>query len=115
MAIAVVNPTKNALCTAYAQLGAYISVHTGDPGTTGASEAQNGSPAYTRMATTWGAAANGSITGSQVTINLPAGTYGWAGLWTAASGGTFLDKVQIPPTTLGAQGTLLITPTFTIS
>ncbi|WP_431968248.1 phage tail fiber protein [Nocardia sp. bgisy134] len=116
MAIAVTS-TKNALCTAYANIATtvYISVHTADPGTNGANEASGGSPAYKRVATTWSAPANGQITGSQVTIDLPAGTYTHAGLWSALNGGTFIDKVAIASTTLGAQGTLLITPTFTMS
>ncbi|MBP1158257.1 MULTISPECIES: hypothetical protein [unclassified Rhodococcus (in: high G+C Gram-positive bacteria)] len=116
MAIAVTS-TKNALCAAYAATATtvYVSVHTGDPGPTGLAEASGGAPAYVRVATTWGAPANGQITGSQVTVNLPAGTYTHAGLWSAATGGTFIDKVAIAPTTLGAQGTLLITPTFAVS
>ncbi|PXX52624.1 hypothetical protein DFR70_1329 [Nocardia tenerifensis] len=116
MAIAVTS-TKNALCTAYANIAptVYVSVHIADPNTTGGNEASGGSPAYARVATTWSAPANGQITGSQVTINLPPGTYTHAGLWTAATGGTFIDKVAIAPTTLGAQGTLLITPTFAMS
>lgn len=116
MAIAVTS-TKDALCAAYANISTavYVSVHTADPGTTGTNEASGGAPAYKRVATTWSAPANGQITGSQVTVDLPAGTYTHAGLWSAATGGTFIDKVAIASTTLGAQGTLLITPTFTIS
>lgn len=116
MAIAVTT-TKNALCTAYATISTpvYVSVHIADPGTNGSNEASGGSPAYKRVATTWSAPANGQITGSQVTIDLPTGTYTHAGLWTALTGGTFIDKVAISSTTLGGQGTLLITPTFTIS
>lgn len=114
MAIAVV-ATKNSLCTQYASLGAYISVHTASPGGTGANEATGGSPAYARIATTWGSASASAISGSQVTINLAAGTYTFAGLWTAATSGTFIDQVAISSTTLGSQGTLLITPTFTMT
>ena len=116
MAIAV-TATKNALCAAYASISTtvYVSVHTADPGTTGANEATGGSPAYKRVATTWSAPANGQVTGSLVTIDLPPGTYTYAGLWSALTGGTFIDKVAIPSTTLGGQGTLLVTPTFTMS
>ncbi|WP_278266208.1 hypothetical protein [Nocardia sp. AG03] len=116
MAIAVTS-TKNVLCAAYANIAStvYVSVHTGDPGTTGTNEASGGSPAYARVATTWSAPANGQISGSQVTVDLPAGTYTHAGLWSAPTGGTFIDKVSIASTTLGAQGTLLITPTFAMS
>jgi hypothetical protein len=114
MAIAV-TATKNALCTTYSQQGSWISLHTASPGGTGANEASGGSPAYARQQTTWGSASNSQISGSQVTINVPAGTYTYAGLWTAQTGGTFVDQVQISSTTLGAQGTLLITPTFSMT
>lgn len=116
MAIAVTT-TKNALCTAYANIAptVYVSVHFADPGTNGGNEASGGSPAYARVATTWSAPSNGQINGSQVTINLPPNTYTHAGLWSAPTNGTFIDKVAIASTTLGAQGTLLITPTFTMS
>ncbi|QKT13946.1 hypothetical protein HUN07_04355 [Rhodococcus sp. W8901] len=93
----------------------YVSVHTSDPGPTGLAEASGGAPAYARVATTWGAPANGQMTGSQVTVNLPAGTYTHAGLWSAATAGTFIDKVAITEMKLSAQGTLLITPTFAVS
>lgn len=114
MSIAVTN-TKNALADKYGTLGTFISVHTASPGSTGASEATGGTPAYVRKATTWGAASGGTITGSEVTIDVPAGTYAYAGLWSAATGGTFIDTVAVVSTTLGAQGQLKITPTYTQS
>jgi hypothetical protein len=115
MAIAV-TATKNVLCNAYAGIGTsgtYVSIHTASPGGTGANEASGGS--YARVATTWASAANSQVSGSQVTINLPAGTYTYAGLWTAATGGVFIDQVAIASTTLGSAGTLLVTPTFTMT
>ena len=114
MAIAV-NATKNTLSDAYKGLGTYISVHTGDPSTTGANEASGGSPAYARIATTWGSSSAGVVSGSQVTINVPAGTYTYVGLWSASTAGTFIDKCAITSTTLGAQGQILVTPTFTVT
>lgn len=114
MAIAV-TATKNSLCTTYAGLGSYISIHTASPGGTGANEATGGSPAYARQSTTWGSASASTITGSQVTINLAAGTYTYAGIWTAATSGTFIDQVAISSTTLGAQGQLLVTPSFSMT
>lgn len=114
MAIAV-TATKNTLVTAYTGTGGWVSVHTADPGTTGANEATGGSPAYARKQTTWGGAASSASTGSAVTIDVPAGTYTFAGLWSAATGGTFIDKVAITTTTLGAQGQIVVTPTFTES
>jgi hypothetical protein len=114
MAIAV-NATKNTLSDAYKALGTWISVHTGDPTTTGGSEASGGSPAYARVATTWGSSSAGVVSGSQVTINVPAGTYTYVGLWDASTAGNYRDKCAITSTTLGAQGQILVTPTFTIT
>lgn len=95
-------------------LGSWISLHTADPGTTGASEATGGSPAYARKQTTWtGGASDGVVNGSQVTIDVPAGTYTHVGIWSAATGGTFVGKCSIASTTLAAQGQVLVTPTFT--
>ena len=112
-----VNATKEALADAYIALGAYVSLHTGDPSTTGANEATGGSPAYARKQTTWSADAvdDGVRAGTEVTIDVPAGTYTWAGLWSAVSGGTFIDKVDITDTVMSAQGQIKVTPTYTQS
>ena len=115
MAIAT-NAAKESLASAYAGLGTWISVHTASPGTTGANEATGGAPAYARKQTTWsGGASDGVTTGSQVTFDLPAGTYSHIGIWSASTAGTFVDFAAITPVTLGAQGQLLVTPTFTQS
>lgn len=111
-----VTATREALAVAYSGQGSWISVHTAAPGSTGASEAAGGSPAYARKQTTWTAgSSDGVVTGSQVTFDLPAGTYVAVGIWTAATAGTFIDGAAITSTTLGAQGQLLVTPTFTQS
>ncbi|WP_032364006.1 phage tail fiber protein [Rhodococcoides fascians] len=104
MAIAV-TATKNALATAYAAQGSWLSLHTASPAATGANEASGGSPAYARKQTTWGSAANSTVTGSEVTFDVSAGSYSHWGLWTAATGGTFLDGGALTATvTLSAQG-----------
>jgi hypothetical protein len=94
--------------------GNWVSLHTADPGTTGASEATGGSPAYARKQTTWsGGASDGSVTGSQVEFDAPAGTYPWAGVWTAQTGGTFLGGLQLSSSAvLAAQGLVRVTPTI---
>ena len=109
-----VNATKEALAAEYTGLGSWISVHTADPGSTGASEATGGSPAYARKQTTWSAGAvDGVYTGTPVTFDLPAGTYANAGIFSASSGGTFVDKAGFPSTVLNAQGQITFTPTYT--
>src|SRR6266568_4237541 len=78
----------------------------------GANEVVGGS--YVRVSTTWGAIAAGSVTGSQVTINVPAGTTitSW-GLWTLSSGGLYVDGGQLPTNVLySSAGTYLITVTL---
>lgn len=110
------NATKEAAAAAVTGLGSWISLHTADPSTTGANEATGGSPTYARKQTTWSAgASDGVYTGSQVAIDVPAGTYTHVGQWSAASGGTFIQAVAITSTTLGAQGQILVTPTDTES
>lgn len=103
------NPVKEAAALAVTALGASISLHTADPGTTGSSEATGGSPAYARKTTTWtGGTADGIVAGSQVTFDAPAGTYTHMGCW---NGSTFLWGLPLSSSvTLGAQGQILVTP-----
>ena len=108
--------TREAAALAVTGLGSWISVHKTDPGTTGAGEATGGSPAYARKQTTWAAgASDGVVSGSKVAIDLPADQYGYFGVWSAATGGTFIGGGAIVATTLTAQGQIEITPTYTQS
>ena len=104
--------TLNTAVTAVTALGTWISAHTGDPSTTGANEVAGGS--YARKQTTWGAAANGDQTGSQVSITIPGGnTVTHWGLWTAVSGGTFRGGFELDSSEgFGAAGVLNLTPTI---
>lgn len=105
--------TKEDVAIYYGSLGAFISLHTGDPGSTGANEVSGGS--YARKQTTWtGGAVDGSIAGSAVTIPVPAGTFTYAGIWSAATGGRFVDKIAISSTQLGAPGEIVVTPAVTV-
>lgn len=106
---------KEAAADAIAALGNFISLHTADPGTTGTNEATGGSPAYARQPTTWpsGDAIDGIVDGSQVVIDVPPGTYTHFGIWTAASGGTFIGGDAITSTPMGAQGQIKVTPKIT--
>ncbi len=70
----------------------YQSLHTADPGTTGASEVTGGS--YARQAITFAAASGGSKASNLATsfTGMPAESGGtpYLGLWTAATAGTYL-------------------------
>lgn len=106
--------TRNTLADALANIGAYYSLHTADPGTTGASEATGGSPAYARKLTVFAAASGGSRVGTLVTFDLAAGTYTHWGQWTAVSGGTYIDGGALPASEVyAAQGQYDLTPTIT--
>lgn len=116
--MAFTNASKEAAAAAVVTgTNQFISLHTGDPGTTGANEATGGSPAYARKSTTWSAgASDGSVSGSQVTFDVPTGTYTHMGIWSAVSGGTFVGGFALSSSAaLGAQGQVLVTPTVTVS
>lgn len=106
---------KNSLATKYGTDAAFLSLHTADPGTTGASEVSGGSPAYARMAVTWSAPTNGVITAS-VTFDVPAGTtVAYVGVWSAATAGTFLDKGTVTSQNFASQGQYTVSVTFTVT
>lgn len=112
------NASLQTMADAGAALGASISLHTADPGTTGASEVSGGSPAYSRKTTTFGAstivAGNAVATGSTVTFDVPASTtVAFYGVW---SGATFkYGRPVTPNITIGSggNGKVDIIPTFT--
>jgi hypothetical protein len=112
MAIAVA-ASRQTVANAYAGLGAYIGVCTGDPGTTNtpANEATGGG--YVRVATTWTPGSTGTEAGSAVTVNVPAGTFTYILLASASSGNTMVDKTAVASTTMSAAGQLVITPNYT--
>lgn len=68
----------------------YVSLHTADPGETGASEVTGGS--YARQQAAFGAAASGAVTNSALIsfTGMPAATVTHAAIWDAVSGGNCL-------------------------
>lgn len=103
---------RNALASAIAAGATWVSLHTSDPGTTGAGEAAG----VARKQTTWGSPASGDITGSQVAFDIPGGgggPYTHFALWTAVSGGTFYGGGTLTPAeTFAGAGQLRVTPTI---
>lgn len=95
----------------------HASLHTAAAGTTGASEATGGSPAYARKPITWtDGAADGSTAGSTVSFDVPAGTYVEIGFWTALTGGTFIGSIALASNAVvGSQAKVDVTPTLTAS
>lgn len=80
----------------------YVSLHTADPGTTGASEVGGG--AYARQPASFElSGANPTVASNENAIDFPQATTNWGtithfGIWSAATGGTFLggDSVETP-------------------
>lgn len=94
----------------------YVSMHTADPGTTGASEATG--TAYARGSSTFPSASGGTgSTGSQATVTARTGSSTAAthvGIWTAITGGTFICGIPLSVTEnfSTAGGELKYTPTL---
>jgi hypothetical protein len=89
MARASANAEDLALTAIGTGVSSYISLHSADPGTTGASEISGGS--YARVSVTWGSASAGSMANTNtLTINVPSSTtVAYFGLWSASSSGTY--------------------------
>lgn len=103
---------KNSLATKFGTDAAYVALFTtapsgGSPGT----EVTGGT--YARVAATWGSPANGVITAS-ATLNVPAGvTVNGAGVYSALTGGTYIDGGSVTAQTFGTAGTYVLSLTFT--
>lgn len=115
--MAAADALKQAIADYVGTLGASISLHSADPGTTGANEIAGGG--YARKATVWGAAAivggNAVITGSTQQFDVESGDSATHfGVW--GPGPTFrYGKTLTPGITItgGANGKVDVTPTYT--
>jgi len=106
-------PTEvQAIAAAEAAKITHLSLHTANPGTTGASEATGGAPAYARQPTTV-TASSGTATSTQVTFDVPAGTYSHFGAW---AGATFIGGNPLQtPQGVSSQGQLKLTVTLPVT
>jgi hypothetical protein len=98
---------KNSMLDNFGTLAVYASLHTADPGTTGANELSGGSPAYARQSLAWNAAASASKTNSgTITWNVPASTtVAYVGYWSASTSGTFYGSRALSASeTFSGQG-----------
>ena len=113
--MSIPDSVKNDLADTWAA-AKYVAVFTGAAGTTGANEATGGG--YARKATTFPSATGGSTQGSQVAISVAAGDYEEAGLFTAATSGTFRGSNAFTGGTVSVSGTgaeIKVTPTVSLS
>lgn len=101
---------KNAMLNHIGSVAGFASLHTADPGDSGASEVSGG--AYARQAVTWAAASAGNLDSSNTpAFDVPGGTtVSHAGFWSAATGGTFYGG-----NALSASETFTANGTYTLS
>jgi hypothetical protein len=102
---------KNAMLNALGALAGFASLHTADPGDSGANEISGGSPAYARKAVTWNAASGGSMDDSNVPVFdiPPATTVAFAGFWSLVTGGVFYAGSDVTDEVFANQGTYTLT------
>jgi hypothetical protein len=109
------NAIKNALADRYGATALFAALFSTAPSGTPGTELSGGSPAYARKALTWSTAANGVVTAT-ATFDVPAGaTVAGAGVYSAATGGTYLDGIPLTSQAYASQGTYAVTLTFTQS
>lgn len=106
------NAGRAVMLDALGGVATFVSLHTSDPGTTGAAEVSGGSPAYARKGVSYSAAVGGLKESSTSTVhNVPgATTISHFGLWSALTGGTFYGGG-----TLSATETFATAGTYTIA
>lgn len=106
----VANSVLNAILNATAYTGPadiFVSLHTADPGGTGASEATGGS--YVRQEVDFASASSASAASNAAIEfeDMPAATITHIGLWDAATSGNFLVSGALTaPVAVGAGNTL---------
>ena len=106
---------KNSLAAKYAADALYGALFTTAPsGGTAGTEVTGGSPAYARKALSWSAPSNGVITATG-TFDVPACTVKGTGVYSAATGGTYLDGNTVADVMFAGQDTVTVTFTFTQS
>lgn len=111
----LITARKQNLVDTWKGYGNFFGVCTGNPGdtTTPANEAS-----YTsgnRVATTWASNSDGTVSGSAVLLNAPAGTYTHGTQCSAATGATQIAWAALSPTIiLNAAGQVVLTPQLAV-
>lgn len=110
---------RTTMATSYSTaIGKFGALTTGTvPGATTATEVSGGSPAYARIAPSWGTASASVITTTAaLAFNVPASTTvtGFE-FFDASTVGNYLDGCTITSQLFSSQGTYSITPTYTQS
>ena len=112
-----IGTTRQSLANAYGNLGNWFAACTGDPGATSTvaneTSGTGGSGAYARLQGTWSSGSNGVLTCTNVILSVPAATFTFGSLCSAATGAAQLDNAAITPTAFASPGQLVFTPGYT--
>lgn len=100
---------RNSMADHWASQGATYSLHTGDPGVNGTANEATG-PNYARQTTVFGAAVDGTVTGSQIIFEVPADDYTHMCRW---DGTTLLTILDTTDATIAPDGEVKVTPSYT--
>ena len=104
----LLDATLNSMADHLAGLITHVSLHTADPGTSGANESSAG-----RQPVTWTAAATGDIEATaplEFTGGTASGPITHVGFWSAATGGTFHgSQATTGDSTFSSTGTVTLT------
>ena len=105
--------SRQTLADAYKGLGNWFAACTGDPGatTTVSNEATGGG--YARLQGTWTSGSGGVLTCTNVILSVPAGTFTYGAVCSAATGTTQTDNATITSTVFSNPGQLVFTPGYT--
>ena len=103
------NAAKNLMLDALGAVAGEASLHTADPGTTGANEVTGGT--YDRQPITWNASANGDLdNNANPTFQVPGGvTVVYFGLWSADGNVFYGSGALSAPETFGGPGQYTLT------
>lgn len=79
----------------YIAMADHVSLHTDDPGTTGANELSGGSPAYARMPIVWVSDGNGVYHSNTITFNVPTSELTDLVIWNGSTPFDFAPLAEI--------------------
>ena len=108
----LVDFSRDIALDAVAAVAAYASLHSANPGSTGANEIAGGTPAYARQAVTWDPASGSvvSFDGTPVVFDMQGGdTVAYGGLWDSLSGGNWIGGDAVTNFAPAGQSTYTLT------
>ncbi|SLJ39718.1 Uncharacterised protein [Mycobacteroides abscessus subsp. abscessus] len=109
--------TRQSLADAWKALGNWMGCATGAPGTSQTPSNESTGGGYARAQTTWTSGSGGNVTGSAVTIAVPASTITHAIMASAAAVGAanMIDNCPVTNAIFSTPGNVVLTPSLGIA